>query len=108
MRPILLLLAVSSIAVSGCSNGPERPVTSRPPVADLEVVQWTPEVPAGVCTTEPPVPSEAELDADPMAGINWEAETLARGRACRDAHVRSCRWHSTRGESPLVCKGGLE
>ncbi len=109
MRRIPMLLAVISIAVSGCNNRPERLVNQHPPVPDLSIVPWSADVPPGVCTTEPPVPSEAVLDADPAAGLRWEAETLTRGRACRDAHVRACRWHQDRAaaSSPPVVIAGL-
>ena len=94
--------------MSGCSKQPERLVNQHPPVPDLEVIAWSADVPVEICTTEPPVPSEAELDADPLVGLRWEAETLARGRACRDAHTRACKWHADMARPvplALVCDG---
>lgn len=93
--------------MSGCSNPRERLVVQHPPVNDLTVLRWAADVAPGICTSEPPVPSEEALDADPNAGLVWDAEVRARGGACRDALERVCEWHVDRGlELPagLACR----
>jgi len=60
-------------------------------------LRWAADVAPGICTAEPPVPSEAELDADPAAGLRWEQEVLLRARSCRSALTRVCGWHRERG-----------
>ena len=82
MRPILLLLALLTGAVSACNKPPERVALLHPPVADL------------TCPAEPAIPAE---DAAESAFLAWDQAVLLAGRACRDALARVRSWHVDQG-----------